>query len=245
MVHLESILQRTRSGVTLSPPVNAPHPASVQSFMDLPVNIYFMDRNSVMQRMNERTAETSGYLSAKDAIGKSLRDVSKLETISHILDNDRAVVTSGRCKIDSESYIRHDGHDMVAVSFKFPWLRNNTIAGIFGCSILLDSTCGQGMSSILNKLLQTGLLTPAMTTSIPLIQLANIHFDQRDHEIMRLLVRGKTAKQIACVLALSYRTIEHRIENIKQKLRVTSKAELIECLVDELSLLASDAKKGS
>lgn len=238
MISNNHIIKRTGAGITLLPSTNehAQHPASVQSFMNLPANMYFMDRNSIMQRMNDRTAETSGYLSATDAIGKSLRDVGKSETITKILDNDRQVVASGRYKIESESYERVDGLEMVAVSIKFPVLQNNAVAGIFGCSILLGSHCGPTLSETLQHLTQTGILT-SNNAEMPVLKLNQAYFDQRDHAIMRLLVRGKTAKQIARVLGLSYRTIEHRVESIKHKLQVKSRADLIERLVDEFIFL--------
>ncbi len=238
MISNNLIIKRTGAGITLVPPsvANVQHPASVQSIMNMPANMYFMDRNSMMQRMNERTAETSGYLSATDAIGKSLRDVGKPETINPILENDRQVVAAGRYKIDSESYVRVDGLEMVAVSIKFPWLQNDAVAGIFGCSILLGTHCGPTLSQTLSQLMQVGILTSDQT-DMPVIKLNQAYFDQRDHAIMRLLVRGKTAKQIARVLGLSYRTIEHRVESIKHKLQVKSRAELIERLVDEFIFL--------
>lgn len=238
MISNNLIIKRYGAGITLVPPSSADveHDASVQSVMNLPANIYFMDRNSVMRRMNDRTAETSGYLSASDAIGKSLRDVSKIETIANILANDRNVVASCRYKIDAESYVRFDGLDMVAVSIKFPWLQNNAVEGIFGCSMLLGDTCAPSLSQTLSQLMRTGLLNDD-AAKIPVLELNKAYFDQRDHAIMRLLVRGNTAKQIARVLGLSYRTIEHRVESIKYKLQVKSRAELIERLVDEFIFL--------
>lgn len=238
MISDNLIIKRSGASVTLlSPSSDYPsHPASVKSFMDMPANIYFMDRNSIMRRMNDRTAETSGYLSATDAIGKSLRDVGKSETISKILENDRQVVATGRYKIESESYERVDGQEMVALSIKFPMLQNHAVAGIFGCSILLGNHCGPTLSESLTQLTKAGILS-SDNLAVPVLRLNQTYFDQRDHAIMRLLVRGKTAKQIARVLALSHRTIEHRIESIKHKLQVKSKADLIEKLVDEFIFL--------
>lgn len=205
--------------------------------MNLPENIYFMDRDSIMQRMNDRTAETSGYLSATDGIGKSILDVSKRETVARILENDREVIRTGRFKIDAESYIRHDGVDMIAVSIKFPWLQNNEIAGIFGCSILLGDNSGSTLSQTLNMFMQTGLFTAEVANSVPVLNINESYFDERDQAIMYWLVRGKTAKNIARALGLSFRTIEHRLESIKYKLQVRSKAELIECIIDKFIYL--------
>ena len=47
----------------------------------------------------------------------------------------------------------------------------------------------------------------------------------------RLLVRGKTAKEIGRILGLSHRTVEHRIERMKLKLQASNKSHLIEILL--------------
>lgn len=236
MISNDFIIQRIGPGVRLAPPdkVNSRQNTSVASLFRLPLNFYFMDTESIMQRMNDQTARTSQYLSAEDAIGKSIRDVSDRETIAAILANDREVVNSKFCKIISESYQRYDGKHMTAISLKFPWLQNNTLAGIFGCSILLGDENTPSLSDALMMLMQTGLLSTSNMPAIPGLMINDEFFDQRDHDILNLLVRGKTAKKIALALGLSYRTIEHRLEAIKEKLKVSSKSELIELLVDQL-----------
>lgn len=50
---------------------------------------------------------------------------------------------------------------------------------------------------------------------------------KRECECVFLLIRGKTAKEIADLLSLSKRTIESYIENIKNKMHCQSKAELL------------------
>ncbi len=50
---------------------------------------------------------------------------------------------------------------------------------------------------------------------------------QREMQCLYQATRGKTAKQIAKALSLSNRTVEHYLDNIKNKMGVSSKAELI------------------
>lgn len=50
----------------------------------------------------------------------------------------------------------------------------------------------------------------------------------REIECLELLINGNTAKMIAAKLNLSVRTIEHYLDNIKTKLNVTSKYQLID-----------------
>ncbi|WP_232051862.1 response regulator transcription factor [Aquicella siphonis] len=50
---------------------------------------------------------------------------------------------------------------------------------------------------------------------------------KRECECVFLLVRGKTAKEMADLLLLSKRIIESYIENIKNKMNCQNKAELL------------------
>lgn len=66
----------------------------------------------------------------------------------------------------------------------------------------------------------------------------NQNFSMRQIEVLLHTIRGKTASQIAFELNLSRRTVEHYLENIKSRIGVFSKSELINksipCLKDFL-----------
>jgi len=51
---------------------------------------------------------------------------------------------------------------------------------------------------------------------------------KRQQQILYHTLFGKSAKDIAKILGLSHRTIQHHLETIKTKLNVNSKSELIE-----------------
>lgn len=234
MISNELLLCRHESGVRLSTPTDSfPRQpgTAVGSIMQLPMNFYFMNHDSIMQKINAKTAETSCYLSEQDAVGKSIRDVAKRETAEAILNNDREVVKTKSVKITSETYTRLDETELTAISIKYPWFENENIVGIFGCSILLGRDAAPSLTDALSLLMQTGLMTPSAAAQK--WQRAELYFDQRDTSILRLLVRGKTAKSIARRLDVSHRTVEHRLDAIKHKLCVSSKSELIERVFDQ------------
>ena len=56
---------------------------------------------------------------------------------------------------------------------------------------------------------------------------AQYQFTDRELECIKLLPGGKTAREMATLLHLSVRTIEHRLEKLKEKLNCKSKSELI------------------
>ena len=61
---------------------------------------------------------------------------------------------------------------------------------------------------------------------------ASLFLTDRQQECLFLLIRGKSAKQIANILAVSLRTVEDHIIKIKQKLNCYNKSQLIEKAID-------------
>lgn len=60
------------------------------------------------------------------------------------------------------------------------------------------------------------------------IDIHGICFSNREKQILNYLPQGKTAKQIALILGISYRTVERHLENIRIKTNINSRSELIE-----------------
>lgn len=68
-----------------------------------------------------------------------------------------------------------------------------------------------------------------------LAEMYHYQFTSREIECLPLLIKGFTAKQIAEKLNISYRTVEDHINNIKQKLDVRTKNELMNLLVGKFT----------
>lgn len=64
------------------------------------------------------------------------------------------------------------------------------------------------------------------------LQIQNVSLSKRQSEILRLVVYGKTIKEISQTLGLSPRTTGHYFETIKTKFNVYTKSELIAKTVD-------------
>ena len=60
----------------------------------------------------------------------------------------------------------------------------------------------------------------------------NIHFSKREAECMSLLLRGRSIKGVAKKLAISHRTVEFYVRNMKRKLNCKTKYELIDLVID-------------
>lgn len=231
----EWLIKRCHNGVRLEPPTisSSATDTTVADVMQLPANFYFCDRDSIVQRVNTSTAISCGYVSERNAIGKSVRNIAKKNTANAIIANDRKIIESGQPQIIEEQFTRHDDVDLIATSLKFPWFdQDDQIIGIFGCSIL-SNIPARSLTKTLSLLSKTHLLKSSIHESFQL--LANSidnHFSKQEEHMMLLLIRGKTAKEIAKMLALSSRTIEHRLEKMKIKFNVTTKSAMIEKIMD-------------
>ena len=69
--------------------------------------------------------------------------------------------------------------------------------------------------------------------SLPGKRIQNIYLSKRENEILTYVTKGYNAKQIAKKLDISSRTVEQHVENIKFKMNVSSKAELIEKVMED------------
>ena len=62
----------------------------------------------------------------------------------------------------------------------------------------------------------------------------DIYLSKRESECLYLYARGKIARDIAIMLGLSRRTVEHYLDKVKTKMGVASKNELIEKFFENL-----------
>jgi DNA-binding CsgD family transcriptional regulator len=58
------------------------------------------------------------------------------------------------------------------------------------------------------------------------------HLTQREYECLIKFMQGLTGKEIARNLNISHRTVEHHISNVREKTQISTKAEIIECLLE-------------
>jgi len=115
------------------------------------------------------------------------------------------------------------------LSIKLPWYNNQfEILGLFGITIIFGE---QKMDNILSHISEIGLLN--QENNICANQLNKFYFSKREKEIIYLITTKKTSREIGNHLYISTRTIEKHIENIKNKLNVRSKAEIINAMMDQ------------
>jgi DNA-binding CsgD family transcriptional regulator len=228
----ELIIQRRGTGICLAKPDNRNKHLrdqfSLGSIMQLPVNTCFLAPDSIIQRLNETAASNCGFISARDAQLRTVASVSLDNSADLIMANDRHVIRTQTLYVKDERLLKKDGSELVAVSFKFPWFHQQQIAGIFDMSIVVSSTDVKSFASSMNYLVQLGLINPTFHRTPPGTTADDIYFDTRELNIMQLLNKKFTAKQIAKQLGMSNRTVEYHIARIRLKTRTSNKIELLE-----------------
>ncbi|MHA6784911.1 LuxR C-terminal-related transcriptional regulator [Pseudonocardia saturnea] len=61
---------------------------------------------------------------------------------------------------------------------------------------------------------------------------AEVHLTERESDVLRLVVEGLTARQIATRLGLSPRTVENHVQSLLRKLPVTNRAALVRYAIE-------------
>ena len=208
---------------------------TVANLLNLPFNVYFHDTDSRIQNINEISAKIIGFSSARNAIKKSLETVLSSKCASQIINEDRMVMQNNKAKIIENDMLRNDGIFYQGITVKLPWYNDeDRIVGLFGVTIIFGE---HDIANSLEKISQLGLLSASFKTidnkyNFPITQINDARFTKREIEVINLLIKGRTAKLIAEELQLSKRTVEYYIENIKNKMNVFTKSELIDKIIN-------------
>lgn len=222
----EFLIQPQFNGIKLVKPENFSHEkresmASLGSFFKNSFSIFFADIHHTCQNMNETSAAVCGFDSVYSSRGKTAFDFATKRSAELAIRLDKHVIKNQKYSIVEQDLARNDGlfHQLLAI--RAPWYDDqNQVIGIFGCSILLNN---DPLADALYEISQLGFLHRIEKPSTP----SKTIFSKREMECIQLTIQGKKAKEIAAILKLSSRTIENYLENIKTKLGVTSKLELI------------------
>jgi len=246
----ELVIQRFGPGIKLIRPEKVSsslheNMLSVDKMLSMPLNVYFVNRQSVLQNLNKETQENAGFDSIQSAVGKTVAIAATKETTKITLDHDQTVFRTSTMQIRDEIYTRLiDNLQFTSINAKLPWFDNeNKIIGVFGFSIILSAdenltekcSLTASFSKIFEMIMPYGLLnsdpcprTNTLTKISPGTSINDIYFTKRQSEIINELLKGKTSKEIGKILGLSNRTVEFYISNIKDKMNVNTKSQLLE-----------------
>jgi len=234
-VSSEMIVWRLGDGIVLTKPAqfqNKKLPLiktghTIASLLKLPFNVYFIRHDGTNICVNEIDAMTSGFDSVQGAIGRPCFNKFTRQSAAITTQNDKKVMQLQKIKISEEEVVLSEGQiNRPTLSIKLPWYnQENEIVGIFGCSILLgQNPLAESLSLVKNL----GVLNaPNMSFSRMGIEVKQHYLSKRQLDCAKLLLAGKSHKEIAAHLNLSTRTVEHYFFHIKEKLHCKNRTELI------------------
>lgn len=191
------------------------------AFETIPASIYCKDKKGRYLDCNKIFLSVSDSKSNSDVIGNSDFDLIWSKHASTMYTNDLAIIKTGKPESFVEQANDRSNHSIFYLSYKAPLrLNSKKIVGVVGFSFPLDK-------SLLENHFQNSknnFLNPHGNNKYNLTK--------RQIECLHYLARGMTMKQIAKVLSLSPKTIEHHFDAIKNKIGCTSRYELIQIALD-------------
>lgn len=202
---------------------------TVGDLLNLPMAIYFLNTESKHQRSNLAHIQLCNFDAEKHVLGKDAHCFIVDKDANQLMGNDKRIFSSNSYMIIDESGNRLDGSVINAISLKLPWYdNNNTIIGILGCSILLGvNPVAESMMQIANM----GLLnTPQQFTQTfnTGTFAGDIYLSKRETEVLQYAMKGYSAHKTGELLSISRRTVEYHLENIKDKMNVKNKTQMID-----------------
>ncbi|CDZ78575.1 two component system sensor kinase SsrB [Legionella massiliensis] len=227
ILNAETAIVPYKSGLKLLKPSKPFPKIQLNDLLALRMSVYFLDAESTTYCMNEYGANLCGFDSARDSVGRTLKDVADLESANQLMQNSRSICRMNRVQVFEERLLNNKGAEQAIFSIKFPWFnQDNQLLGSAGFSFNLQT---ESMLSSLRQLRELGLFNQ-------LTMLVSDNFYEvltpRENDCAYWLIRGYSAKQIAQKLDLSFRTVEEYLLNMKYKMKVNSKQALIEKLID-------------
>ena len=193
----------------------------------MPASLYWKTKDSVYLGRNQYAADRMHQFGLEQVVNKDViigRSDAELLP-SHIAEeyrsNDLFVMQENKEIHFEEHIVLPDGNVVKQLSFKKPgYDSQGNIIGLIGI------TFDYPISSNVKK----QDINPGS------IFLHKHKITNREAQVLVCIMRGKTAKVIAAQLGVSFRTIETHLANIKLKLRVTTKSQLIELAYDHMLL---------
>lgn len=247
-IHEESLILPIPNGVYLTPPgkTNTQQSLCIQDILKFPMNVYFQILGGIIVHCNEEVytthrASSLGFSSSKELIGLTPEKICKQEYVKSIKNNDLSVMQNKQMMLFEEDALPlKEEMNIPFLTLKFPcYLEENKDPIIFGLSILLDNSyipSSVSLAEALSLILKSNFLkSPSfcdLNTLLSQRKIEDVYITQQQIKCLKFALKGMTAKKIAAQLGISFRTVEHHFEILKHKLKVKSKPELLEKVVD-------------
>lgn len=176
---------------------------------------------------NQYTADLFGYETPEAMMGINAHSMKcpASSSAEEFIKQDKLVIERSKPieLLDIHQYA--DGHSRVLLTRKSPIFDDDIVRYTLCHCREISSDILQKIALKLNH--HDKRLSKCATGTYRVIHTDDL-FSKREISILFYLLRGKTATQISEVLFISKRTVENHIANMKQKISVSKKSQLIE-----------------
>lgn len=231
------IIQKFSNGIkTIRPEnLNLPEreliPHAISSMIKSPFCFYFLNFHSENVLLNSESLQVCGFSSMQEAKGHTMADIAEKYTALQVMNSHQLTMKTQKIQVIEDDVLLKNAHSFQCMTIVLPWYNeDNKIAGVLGCSVIPGK---HSFSQSLSHIFNIGLYNPENHFAKQLTKqflMNNIYLSSREYQCVQLLKQGYTAKKIGKLLNLSHRTVEHYLENVKNKIGVSSKNELIQML---------------
>lgn len=206
----------------------------------LPGYFLWKDTGSRYLGGNFNTAKLFGFRSADELVGITDYDIKcpAVTCADRWVSQDRLLVESGQSLLALETEVYADGEPKTLLLQKLPMYdQDQQVVGVQCYCVDVDTGSVKDLS---RKLLVSNrqYVLAGKKQSYPIVERYPVEgLSVRETECLFFLMRGKSARAIGSRLSLSGRTVEYYLIRLKNKLKCTNKAQLIEKAID-LDLLS-------
>lgn len=210
--------------------------AGLYDVQNLNIHIYSKARNSKYISCNNEMLYSLGLNKTTNIIGQTDFDFPWSDEAPLFIENDAQIISQDKPMLFLEPGTKFDGNYHIKVnylSYKRPLrIRSKKIIGITGLSFILNGSELPFNNTI--KLQSPENLEAHEKLTFYSTLESRYPLSKREKECLYYLTKGMALKQIARVLNLSPRTIEHHVESVKLKLGCFSRAHLVEKILVEV-----------
>lgn len=207
----------------------------------MPCYLFWKDLNLKFLGSNDAFARIAGANSMQELTGKTDYDLPWANTEADLYRSDDIQVLKG---IKKQNFIepqhRANGTIVEVLTTKMPFFdHNNNLLGVLGIAQDLSTyKANQSLDTTKNSL--SNITEEIFTISCKkqlLLRLKEISKDlvltKREVEILSLWVSGFSIREASNLLYISSRTVEVHRKNIREKLKITTKHEIIDFLYSQ------------
>jgi len=198
----------------------------------LPGAFIWKDKNLLYQAANLNIATNFGFKSIEEMVGLTSYDIrcAAVEYAHQFLKNDREVIRDGKNLQTIDVHEFSDNKIKMFFGERTPLLdKSGKISGVLYQAIEVYPKTLLELTTQLGKLNEK--IHPENNLGKGyrfLIKESVDEFSVRELEVLFYLLRGKTAKEMAKILGISFRTVEFHVNSIKNKMQCNTKNAVIE-----------------